>query len=81
MIGSAAGILFVAFWIVGKTPERWATRTPDNVHSYAVRYKGGTDWFFAARLGWFIDHGLWIFFALLAVAVLHDEFSHRRTSR
>ena len=78
---SAAGILFVAFWIVGKTPERWATRTPDNLHSYAVRYKSGADWLFAEPVGWFMHYGLWIFFGLLAVAVLYDEFRYRRTRR
>jgi hypothetical protein len=77
-IGSAAGILFAIFWIIGANRERWATRTADSAHPYGIRFKGGTDLFFGQRLGWFMDHALWIFFALLLASVGAEWFGRRR---
>jgi len=73
----AAGITFSLFWIIGANPAHWAARTADAMHSYRIRYKGGIDWFFPERPGWFVDHALWIFLGLLLCAVVADQFGRR----
>ena len=78
IIASTAGVVGLMFVILGNAPERWATRTPDNLHAYAIRYKGGIDWFFTNRVGWFVDHALWIFFALLGALAIEHRFSRQR---
>ena len=76
VVGWAA--LFVAWWIVGTGPSRWAVSTTDAAHPYGIRFKGGTDWFFAPRLGWFVDHMLWILFGLLFIIGVAEWFAQNR---
>jgi hypothetical protein len=64
--------VIIAFQIIGVSRERWAVPIPDDLHSYGIRFKGGIDLFFTPRLGWFLDHALWMFFALGIAAVTVD---------
>jgi len=71
-LGISAAAVIIAFQIIGVTRERWAVQIPDDAHSYGIRFKGGIDLFFTPQLGWFLDYGLWIFFALGIAAIAVD---------
>jgi hypothetical protein len=81
-LGLGTAIVFSAWWSVTLFPQRWAVRIPDERHTYGIRIRGGVDLFFPPRVGWFADHALWIFFALVVVTIL-AEWSTRiwRTSQ
>ena len=79
ILGGMAAATFAAFWIIGVNRELWSTRIPDQTHRYAVRFKGDGDLFFDPRVGWFLDHGLWILFALLIVIFAVATVNKRRS--
>ncbi len=78
LIGVAGALVFTASWTIGVGREHWATRTGDAVHTYAIRYKGGSVWFFPHRVGWFLDHSLWIVLGLLLSSALTEWGARRR---
>ena len=80
VLGAATALVLAAWWNIGLFRERWAVRIPDDRHTYGIRFRGGVDLFFAPQLGWFVDHALWIFFALLIVTAL-AEWSSRPGQR
>lgn len=67
-----AGGLSIVAWVLGITRHRWASRVPDSEHPYGVRFRGDEMFFFSTPVGWWLDNGLWVFFAALTVAVLAD---------
>jgi hypothetical protein len=71
-LGTGAAAVIIAFEIIGVTRERWAVTIPDDVHTYGIRFRGSIDLFFTPRLGWFLDHALWMFFALGLAAIAAD---------
>ena len=46
-------------------------------HTYGIRVRGGVDLFFPPWLGWFMDHALWIFLALVIVTALAEWWNRR----
>ena len=72
VVASVAGIVCVAAWLIGMTRERWGTRLPDATHPYQINFRGPADLYFEPRLGWFLDHSIWIFFVLLIAAAAID---------
>jgi hypothetical protein len=60
----------VVFWVTGITTPWWAPQIAAPSHPYGVRFKGGTTYYFPAMLGWLMQYGLWVFFALLATLAL-----------
>jgi hypothetical protein len=73
-----ATVVFAIWWSVTSFPERWAVRIPDDGHTYGIRVRGGVDLFFPPQLGWFVDHGLWIFFALLILTLAAEWVTRRK---
>jgi len=80
-LGVLAGVVFALSWVVGVTRDRWSTPTPDALHTYPVRFKGGYELFFRAALGWFLNYALWLFLAAVLLAVLAEWVGRRRRSR
>lgn len=71
------GALSVVGWALGMTRHLWALREPDPAHPYGVRFRGGETFYFSTPVGWWLENGLWIFFAALGVALLGDLLSKR----
>jgi hypothetical protein len=71
-VGGLAAAALIAFQFIGATRQRWAVQIPDDAHSYGIRFKGGVDLFFTPAVGWFLDHGLWIFVAIGLAAVVAE---------
>ena len=74
-----AALTFVAFQIISADRERWAVRIPDEAHTYGIRFRSSVDLFFTPQVGWFVDHGLWIFLALGIAAIAVDWFGQRQS--
>jgi hypothetical protein len=79
ILGCFAAITFISFEIIGTARERWAVQIPDEAHTYGIRFRGSVDLFFTPRIGWFLDHGLWIFFAFGIAAIAVDWFGQRHS--
>jgi hypothetical protein len=77
-LGFGAAVVFAAWWSVTLFRERWAVRIPDQRHSYGIRVRGGVDLFFPPQLGWFVDHALWIFFALVIMTIVAEWVTRSR---
>jgi hypothetical protein len=67
---------FVVSWILFVTLSRWAQSAPDASHSVELHMKGGHSYYLSPGVGWFLNHHLWIFFALFAMLFL-IMFIHR----
>jgi hypothetical protein len=78
VLGIVAAVVLAAWWSVTLVRGRWAVRIPDDRHTYGIRVRGGVDLFFPAQLGWFVDHALSIFFALLILTVAAEWATRRR---
>jgi hypothetical protein len=81
MFGAGAVLAFAVWWVVTLFPGRWTVRIPDDRHTYGIRVRGGVDLFFLPWLGWFMDHALWIIFALVIVTVAVEWWIRRRGRR
>jgi hypothetical protein len=66
------------FWIVSGTPRSWSVEIPDAAHTYGIRFRGGTDLFFRPSIGWFVEHGLWVFLGIVMAALVLDLVFRRR---
>jgi hypothetical protein len=72
-----AVFMLALFWIVSGTPRSWSLEIPDAAHTYGIRFGGGTDLFFRPSIGWFVEHGVWVFVGL-AIAALAVDLAFRR---
>ena len=70
--------MLALFWIISGTPRSWSIEIPDAAHTYGIRFRGGTDLFFRPSIGWFIEHGLWVFAGLVLAAFAIDLALRRR---
>ena len=52
------------------TISHWARSVPDSSHSYEFRMKFGQHYYVSARVGWYLNNDLWIFFGLLGILAL-----------
>jgi hypothetical protein len=73
-----AVFMLAVFWIISGTPRSWSVDIPDAAHSYGIRFRGGTDLFFRPWIGWFIEHGVWVFVGLVLGAFVLDLVFRRR---
>jgi hypothetical protein len=54
----------------GFAVSHWAPRAPDAVHSYPIRWRGGTVTFVQPWLGKYFEYGFWAVFVLMAMLFL-----------
>lgn len=66
------GVAGAAYLIVAGAPRNWAVQIPSVTHSYGIRFDGGGDLFFRPAVGWYIEHGLWVCFAMMIVTLVID---------
>src|SRR4051812_14159364 len=70
-------VLLAANFVVGNALSACAWEpAPDAHHPYGILYRGGHWRYYAANIGWWVDHWLWLHFALMAAAAL-VFWSHR----
>jgi hypothetical protein len=65
-----AMLILAAYWVTAGAQRNWGITIPDDFHTYGIRNRRGADLFFRPEVGWFIEHGFWIFLAAAAVAVV-----------
>jgi len=58
---------FSVMWLISATRSRWATHTPDSIHTYPIRYKGSVTYYFHPVLGAYLEVGFWVMIGGLAV--------------
>jgi hypothetical protein len=64
-------VLLAANFVVGYALSAWAWQpAPDALHPYRILYRVGHWRYYAPDLGWWVDHWLWLHFALMAAAAL-----------
>ena len=73
--------VFMALWLLGFTSRWWAPQSADPTRPYAVRFRGGLVYYFRPAVGWFVENGLWLFFALLGVMLLIMWLNRGRVKR
>jgi len=61
---------FVVFVVMRLTSPWWAPQAAAPNHPYGVQFKGSRTYYFWPAVGWLMQNGLWIFFALLALEAL-----------
>ncbi|MGO8795013.1 MAG: hypothetical protein ACLQLC_09335 [Candidatus Sulfotelmatobacter sp.] len=61
---------FLGQFVTSHAIPRWSPVTPDMVHPYPIRFKGGTVYFVQPWLGKYFDYGLRAQFVLLALLFL-----------
>src|SRR6266700_3969542 len=71
---------FVVMWLISATRSRWATHTPDSIHTYPIGYKGGVTYFFHPFLGTYLEVGFWVLIGGMAVLLL-VEWLRQRSKR
>lgn len=63
--------LLAANFVVGDALTAWAWQpAPDASHPYGILFRGGNWRYYAPHVGWWVDHWMWLHFALLAAAAL-----------
>lgn len=65
-----AVLILAAYWVTAGAQRNWGLTIPDDLHTYGIRNRRGADLFFRPEIGWFIEHGFWIFLAAAVVAVI-----------
>jgi hypothetical protein len=64
-------VLLAANFVVGYALSAWAWQAaPDARHPYGILYRGGSWRYYAPGVGWWVEHWLWLHFALMAAAAL-----------
>jgi hypothetical protein len=81
----AAGVvmaaIFLPLWLLMFTSRWWAARSPDEIRSYPVHFKGGAVYYYQPPIGWFLANGLWLFFAAFIIAGLIMWLNRDRVER
>jgi hypothetical protein len=72
-----ASALSIVGWVAGVTRHWWATTQPDFSRPYSVRFRGSELLYVPAPVGWWLDNGLRVTFAVLGFAVWADLFDKR----
>jgi len=66
-----AGLILAAYWVAAGAQRNWGVTIPTTLHTYGIRNRRGADLFFRPAVGWFIEHGFWVFLgAVLATAIV-----------
>lgn len=70
-----AVLILAAYWVTAGAQRNWGVTLPDDLHTYGIRNRRGADLFFRPEVGWFIEHGFWIFLAAAVVAILVEAIA------
>ena len=70
---------FAAMGFVDFTRSRWATPTPDLIHSYPIQYKGGMTYYFSPALGAYLDVGFWVMAGCVCLMVLIQSRAKKKS--
>ena len=68
-------------WLLGITSRWWAPQSPDAIRSYTVHFKGGIVYYYRPAVGWFVENGIFLLFALLGVMLLIMWFNRDQVER
>lgn len=70
--------LSIAGWALGITRRLWASSETAGYATYAVRFRSGETFFFHPVIGWWLQNGLWVFFAAFCLLAMAESLSRRR---
>lgn len=74
-----AGLVLALYWVLAGAQRNWGVTIPDTLHTYGIRNRRGADLFFRPAVGWFIEHGFFVFLGVALVAAI-VELTARRFS-
>lgn len=77
MAAYVAGLTLAIFWVLAGAQRNWAVMIPDALHTYGIRNRRGADLFFRPAVGWFIEHGFWVFLGVALSAIVIEAIARR----